>query len=357
MQEKNNKLNFNGQDIYVGLDVSKKSWKVTILTKDFEHKTFNQPPVPETLVGYLNRNFPGAHYLCVYEAGLSGFWIHNALKQYGVDCVVVHPADVPTKDKEKRNRNDTVDARKLARSLRSGELTSIYVPSRQAQEDRSLVRMRMQVVKKQTRTKNQIKSFLSLYGIDIPDELVNSHWSRRFVSWLEDLNLCYESGNQALGALLLELNHLRQLIALLTRQIRALAGQEPYKEMVNYLVSIPGISMLTAMVLLTELVDINRFKDFDHLSSYAGLVPGEDSSGDTERSTGLSTRRNANLRVLLIESSWVAVRKDPALMMAFVELSKRMPKNQAIIRIARKLLSRIRYVLRNRQYYETGVLS
>jgi len=111
------------------------------------------------------------------------------------------------------------------------------------------------------------------------------------------------------------------------------------------------------MVLLTELVDINRFKDFDHLSSYAGLVPGEDSSGDTERSTGLSTRRNANLRVLLIESSWVAVRKDPALMMAFVELSKRMPKNQAIIRIARKLLSRIRYVLRNRQYYETGVLS
>ena len=71
--------------------------------------------------------------------------------------------------------------------------------------------------------------------------------------------------------------------------------------------------------------------------------------------TGISRRRNAYLRALLIESSWIAVRKDPALLMAFDKLSQRMPKNRAIVRIAHKLLNRIRYVLRNQQPYETCI--
>jgi len=111
------------------------------------------------------------------------------------------------------------------------------------------------------------------------------------------------------------------------------------------------------MVLLTEIVDISRFKSLDQLASYVGLIPGEDSSGDREVHTGLSYRRNAYLRVLLIESSWVAVRKDPALLMAYNRLIKQMPKNRAIVKIARKLLNRIRYVLKNQQPYESGVVS
>ncbi len=357
MQRESTKLNFKGQEIYVGLDTGKKSWKVSILTKDFEHKTFSQPPKPEVLVGYLRKNFPGARYLCVYEAGYFGFWIHEALRQQGVECLVTHPADVPTKDKERRNRNDTVDARKLARSLRNGELTALYVPERKALEDRSLVRMRMTMVKKQTRCKNQIKGLLSFYGYVTPDELAGSHWSRRFINWLESLEFQYGSGKQTLQALLEELKHLRQSIAQLTRQIRALAQQEPYRTQVLYLKSIPGISTFTAMVLLTEMVDINRFKGLDHLANFVGLVPGEDSSGEQERNTGISRRRNAYLRALLIECSWIAVRKDPALLMAFGKLTQRMPKNRAIVRIARKLLNRIRYVLKNQESYEPCVVS
>jgi transposase len=274
-----------------------------------------------------------------------------------VDCLVAHPADVPTKDKERRNRNDTVDARKLARSLRNGELIALYVPERKALEDRSLVRMRMSMVKKQTRCKNQIKASLNFYGHTIPDELVKSHWSRNFINWLESLEFQGESGRQALQALLDELKHLRQSIAQLTGQIRTLAQQEPYRTKVRYLKSIPGISTFTAMVLLTEIVDINRFKGLDHLASFVGIVPGEDSSGEQERNTGISRRRNAYIRALLIESSWIAVKKDPALLMAFNKLTQRMPKNRAIVRIARKLLNRIRYVLRNQESYEPCVVS
>jgi len=147
------------------------------------------------------------------------------------------------------------------------------------------------------------------------------------------------------------------IIAQLTRQIRNLSRQEPYRTPVTYLDSIPGISILTAMILLTELVDMDRFRSLDHLASYVGLIPGEDSSGEQERTTGISRRRNAHLRALLIECSWTAVRKDPALLMSFQKLIKRMPKNQAIIRIARKLLNRIRYVLKNQQLYEPCVVA
>jgi len=87
MKQQNTKLSFEGQDVYVGIDTGKKSWSVTILTEHFEHKTFNQPPLPEALVSYLHKHFPDAHYKCAYEAGLFGFWIYDALTKLGVGCI------------------------------------------------------------------------------------------------------------------------------------------------------------------------------------------------------------------------------------------------------------------------------
>jgi transposase len=123
--------------------------------------------------------------------------------------------------------------------------------------------------------------------------------------------------------------------------------------------SVPGIGLITGMVFLTEIIDITRFRNTDHLASYVGLVPGEDSSGDTEKNTGISSRCNQKLRYLLIESSWIAVRKDPALAMSYNRLKKnnKKSKNKAIIYIARKLLNRISYVLKKREYYEPCVVS
>jgi transposase len=357
MQKENSKLDFTGQDIYVGIDVGKKSWKVTILTAEHEHKTFSQVPKPAALVKYLHKNFPGARYVSAYEAGYFGFWIHDTLRQQGVECYVVHPADVPTKDKERRNRNDAVDARKIAHSLRNGELTPLYVPTGKELEARSLVRGRSRTVKKQTRCKNQIKASLTMYGESIPEELEHSHWSRNFIRWLENLSMQGYTGNYELQSLLEELKCLRHIIAQQTRQIRGLAREEPYIRPAICLDSVPGIGILTAMILLTELMDINRFRSLDHLASYVGLIPGEDSSGDQQRTTGITHRRNAHLRSLLIECSWVAVRKDPALMMSFNNLMKRMPKNRAIVRIARKLLNRIRYVLKHQELYESCVVA
>lgn len=199
------KPDFTGQDIYTALDVGLKSWKVCIMTETYEHKTFTQPPDADILVGYLHRNFPGARYHCVYEAGYCGFWIYEQLTQRQVECIVVNPADVPTKDREHAFKSDGVDTRKLGRGLRSGDLDAIYVPSRASQEDRSLVRARFMFIKKQTRCKNQIKALLSFYGIVIPPEVISVHWSRRYVAYLEHLTFQQDSGTQALKILLDEL--------------------------------------------------------------------------------------------------------------------------------------------------------
>jgi len=96
---------------------------------------------------------------------------------------------------------------------------------------------------------------------------------------------------------------MRKLIADLTRAIRTLANSEEYRQNVRVLKSVPGISTLTAMTLLTELYEISRFKNLDKLCSYVGLKPDTDSSGETDRTTGTTKRRNAQLRCIFIESS------------------------------------------------------
>ena len=110
------------------------------------------------------------------------------------------------------------------------------------------------------------------------------------------------------------------------------------------------------MILLTELGEITRFPSMDQLSSYVGLIPDIRASGEKEHVGGITKRSHAQLRWLLIEASWDAVRKDPALMDAFNEYCKRMQKTKAIVKIARKLLNRIRYVLKNKAQYVACVI-
>ena len=351
-----NRLKYTCKPIYIGLDVHKKSWSVSIFSKYGEYKTFNQPPEVDKLVYYLRHHFPGALYYAVYEAGYCGFWIHDQLREKGIQCLVVNPADIPTKNKERRTKRDPIDCRKLARSLRNGEIEGIYVPCRSKLEDRTLIRTRQSMVRKQTRCKNQIKGMLLFYGVVIPEEKEMGHWSRRFIQWIEQIQMERASGDIALKAHLEELSHLRQLIANLNRAIVRLARTEEYRPAVNLLKSVPGISTLTAMILLSELCEVTRFPSLDELSCYVGLIPDTQGSGEKEYVGGMTQRRHSQLRWLLIEASWVAVRKDPALLMAFQEYCKRMRKTKAIVKIAKKLLNRIRYVLKNQAEYVPCVI-
>jgi transposase len=359
MQRQVKQLDFSGQNIYVGLDTHRKQITATVLGEYCSHSTFSQPPKAIVLASYLRKNFPGANYFAAYEAGFSGFWLQESLQAEGVNCIVANAADVPTKDKERKQKRDPVDSRKIARSLRNGDLDAIYIPSKQMQFDRSLLRIRNMLVANLTRCKNRIKSILNFYGISYPEEFsqLGTHWSKRFMEWLKQLDLGSHSVNASIGALIEEAEFLRTLLLKITREVRSLSRTPGYANKVKLLISVPGIGNLTAMTLLTELGDITRFKGLDSLCCYIGLIPSVSSSDEKERVGDITPRRNKILRTALVESSWMAIRKDPALMMKYNELCGRMKGNKAIIRIARKLLNRIRYVLIHEQEYEMAVVA
>ena len=358
MNHSTKKLSFAGIDIYVGIDVHKNNWTVCILLNEYVHKTYLQQPEPLQLVSYLYANFPDGNYHIVYEAGYCGFWIHEKFKNMGIDCMVVHPADVPTTDKEKRNKNNKVDCRKLAKSLSNGDLEAIYVPHRDDLENRSLIRSRKNLVKQQTRFKNRIKAMLNQYGIMIPEQFGNRRWSGKFIKWIEQIEMNRPAGKTALQIELDELKRYRSQITIVNREIRKLAKTDHYKERVNNLLSIPGIGIITAMTLLTEIVDINRFENSDKFAAYIGLIAGEKSSGDEDNitHTRLTSRCNKYLRSMLIESAWVAARKDPALILYYSKVVRHMKPQKAIIRVTRKLLNRIRFVLINNTKYVPALI-
>ena len=263
MEAQGKKIDFTDQNIYAGFDAHLKSWKVTVMAEDIVYKTFTQPPRPEVLFNYLQEHFPGGTYHTAYEAGFCGYWIHDKLVSFGINSIVVNPADIPTTDKERVQKEDKRDSRKIARSLSSGNLTPIYIPSLKTQRDRSLLRTRAMLVRDLARYKNRIKSFLYFYGITIDSSFSNpqSHWSNRFMNWLESIDMGEESGKEALNVLISECKNLRASILNITKQVRRLSQSETYHERVILLRSIPGIGLLTAMIILTELETINRFRN------------------------------------------------------------------------------------------------
>ena len=172
------------ENIYVGIDVHKKSWSVAIMSDYLELKTFSQPPEPSVLAGYLHKHFPGARYQSAYESGFSGFWVHRELVALGIENRVVNPSDIPTTDKEKKQKRDAIDCRKIARSLRSKELQGIHVPDEVIDQDKVLVRSRQQLEADSKRCKNRIKSQFHYWGVRIPEAMDSPYWSNAFRQWI-----------------------------------------------------------------------------------------------------------------------------------------------------------------------------
>lgn len=346
-------LNFEGQNIYVGIDVHKKSWSVAVVSESLLLKKFRQDPFPDALHKFLITNYPGAVYHSVYEAGFCGFWIHYRFTELGINNIVVNPCDVPTMSKEKLRKTDAVDCYKLARGLRAGDLQGIYVPDAQNLEIRSLIRLRRSIVKDSTREKNRIKALLHFYGIQIPEQFNSpqSYWSRCFIKWLQQIELSTEYGRKTLDMHLDKHLYLRGLLLRETRAIRELSCGEAFKEPLRLLMSIPGVGITTAISFLTEIDDISRFRNADQLAAYVGLIPMCHSSGEKENNGDITVRKQTILRCSIVEASWKAISKDPALTMAYERYCKRMNANKAIVKIARKLVNRIFFVLKRKQEY------
>ena len=353
MSRKIKELDFNGVNIYSGIDTHLKNWRITIMIEDAYYKTLSMDPNASGLGSYLRKNFPNGNYHSAYEAGFCGYSVHRELIKTGINNIIVNPADIPTTDKERRQKEDSRDSRKIARALQSGDLEAIYIPSESTQELRSFVRFRKTIVKDISRNKNRIKSFLYLHGIKIPPEQdsASRHWSSNFSKWLEEVRLTTNYGHSVISDTLSTVKQLRGTLLKVDRELRQIAKNEQYADTIRYLTSIPGIGLITAITLISELEDISRFSNLDKLCSYVGLVPTTNTSSDKERVGGITPRSNKPLRSILIESAWVSIRNDTSMALTYSKLCKRMKPNKAIIRIAKKMLARVMYVLKNKTEY------
>jgi transposase len=349
-------LDFNDTNLYIGIDVHKKNWEVAIRCNGIQLKRFNMNASIEQLAAFLNRTYPNANFISVYEAGFCGFWICRQLSDLGIKCTVVNPADVPTSQKEKVNKNDRIDAGKLARELEKNSLQEIYVPNPFHEQLRSLMRFRKQLAKERTRTMNRIKALLFYYGYTIPEEFADRNWSGHFINWLKQLPFQYDAGKQTLDRLIKMLEYIRLAIKDTLKALREIAKDPLINPIIKALISVPGVAFITAMTFYTEIMDIKRFSNFDKLASFVGLVPSRVGSGEIEYDRGITFRKSKILRPLIIEAAWVAAAADPALTMKFNQLNKTMSRQKAIIRIAKKLLSRMRFVWINQKEYVKALI-
>jgi transposase len=348
-------IDFTGQDFYVGIDVHKKSWTVTVRTLGMQVAHFTQPPQALHLNAWLRSRYPGGTYLSAYEAGFCGTSHHQHLCDAGIKNIIIHPADLPMTNKQKTNKTDLHDSRSIASYLQAGVLSGIFIMSADQQQRRALFRCRQAKVKDVTRCINRLRSLLYFLGVQVPDTFSDKeHLSNNFLTWLTNLQLYNAEGTLTLNYYIDELKYQRRQLYEISKQLKA-AALAHFGQAYTSVLSVPGFGPITAIGLLIETGDLNRFAGHPaDFTSYLGLVPAERSSGDSMYSNVIQPRCNRYLRPLLIEAAWVAIRRCPVLLNFYKKhVAKGMNGNKAIVKIARKLALTARAVAINHSTYKT----
>jgi len=236
--------------------------------------------------------------LC-YEAGPCGFALKRILDQYGYDCSVVAPSLIPVQVGN-RIKNDTRDAKKLAKLFASHQLTFIHVCDEKQESVRNVVRCREDMMGNIRRTRQRVNHFLIRKGITYDD---GSHWTKKHMAWLHQLQMKEEYDQETLGEYLYHLDQLLDSLARLDRKIADIAQSPEYKGKVDALCAFRGVNILTAMILISEVVDFSRFRNPKELMAYLGMVPSEYSSGATTRRGSITKTGNSRVRKALTETA------------------------------------------------------
>jgi transposase len=341
--------------LFIGIDIHKRSWKVHFCTDLFDGDTISFVPSAEALKEYVDRNFTEYSVSCVYEAGCCGYSAARSFQSYDWEVLVVNPADVPRPAKQAWIKTDKVDCINLAKQLRNGQLRSITIPDIKREQFRALFRRRYNLIKDLRRLKSHVKSSLLYHGVEVPQEYDNPNWTHSFVNWLIDLKWEYMSAGKAMDSMIYHYRFLDEEVRTVSNEIRAYCRRE-YKKDYYLLRSIPGIGPLTAAAFLAEAGDLRGFKSLKQFASFVGLLPGVYQSGETAKTLGMSPRANRILRSYMVEAAWIAIRKDPVMQAYYRKHIGKNPK-AIIIKVARKLLSRILAVIKTETPYEIGVVA
>ena len=337
------------KSIIVGCDMSDRSLLLQVgrnAAKPHKKTFANNEGGRFKMIGWLRgraKEAGGARIVFAYEAGPHGFGLHDLLTAHGVSCHVLAPSKMPMSPKRRKAKTDEKDALGIFELLRGcvlagNDLPSVWVPDPETRQDRETVRARLDVGDKGRRVRTQIRMLLKRAEAVKPATIGQS-WGPRYRAWLR--GLCGETsplgvGEQvALSSLLRQLDWLEEETARLDRVMAALARSARYRASATALCAETGVGLLTAMVFLTEMGDLERFSNRRQVAAYLGLAPSSNETGQRDDCKGHITRHgSARVRWVLCQAAWARVRNDPSEKAVYERLAARNPKKKKIALVA-----------------------
>lgn len=356
MKEDNNSTSFfEKMLLFIGIDVHKAKWVVTVRTYDLELKTFSMKPSAEELEKFLLKNYPGADYRIVYECCFSGFWIYDYFAERGYK-IIVTPTNRIYKDGS-TIKTDKIDSRKLALQLSRELLREVVVPVKKVREYKYIFRIYDKQKMRQGQILRQIKAFLEQKN----HPLKWQKWNKRLLEQLKCLKFEDKLFDLKFGNLLKEYEYTVEQIKdsekVIAKIKESTTGGEELGKRIQIIEKINGIGIISAVRMSVYLFDRkDRFESSERLNHYLGLTPSERSSGDKIVRGRSGMCGNRQLRSIIVQLAWMTVRKDGSLLEKFDRVYKASgSKQKAIIAVARKLMTKVYAAVMKQEDYRINL--
>lgn len=287
---------------FIGLDTHKETVVASVADSKGELRHMGQientPEAVAKLVRQLRQD--GAELVFCYEAGPCGYGLYRQLTELGWKCMVVAPSLIPRKAGD-RVKTDRRDSMMLARLLRAGELTAVWVPDDAQEGLRDLTRAREDMKLLQLKAKQQLSAFLLRYG-KIYDG--KSKWTQAHFRWLEGIKFTHPTQQIVFQEYVDTVQALTRRVAGMDQQLEVVARESALWPIIEALMALRGLNLLAASVVMAEIGDLRRFDSAPQLMAYLGLVPSEYSSGAKKTRGGITKTGNGHVRRVLIEAAW-----------------------------------------------------
>ena len=336
----------NASTLFCGLDIHRNGLSYATVVDQMGRLVKAKKVLDDSLLDFLDRYQPAK---IAMEASTAITPIYRELTRKGYDVLVSHP----TKTRliaESRIKTDRVDSKALAELLRLDALPSSYMPDEETSSLREMVRRRAYLVRERTKFRVKIRDCLVYNGIKRTKDEGSSNglFTIDGINWLRSLNL------EPIDMYLRLIEALDREITLLSNELKEKASDD---EEVKLLITIPGIGYYSALLIKSEIGEIDRFPNGEKLCSYAGLVPSIRSSGARARYGSITKQGSKWLRWIMVEAAVShATKKDTSISRFYHSLAQRKGKQIAAVATARKLLLCCYSVLKNRRpYYDQAI--
>ncbi|QAB01055.1 MULTISPECIES: IS110 family RNA-guided transposase [Agrobacterium tumefaciens complex] len=289
------------REVFVGIDVAKLKNAIAVAEsgREGEIRFWGEVDASDSSMRRIIQRIAAKFdrvYFC-YEAGPTGYGLHRLIRSLGHECVVVAPSLIPRKpgDRVKTNRRDALA---LARLLRAGELTAVWVPDEGHEAMRDLVRARAAAVETLRVHRQQISAFMLKHGRIYPRKKA---WTMRYLCWLQEQQFDHPAHQIALQEMVEAVRVSKERVGTVIEEFVPNWSLAP---VIRALQTLRGVDLIVAVTFATEVGDVSRFESPRQLMGYLGLVPGERSTGETVRRGSITKGGNGRVRHMLVESAW-----------------------------------------------------